>query len=158
MSELPILIGALLSMRLSPTSKSGSSRSPNARCYHSFVSSHCCLRLKSREFAWSIDVITIRAILTWAGRVADQTIASATSVGVSGIEPLINLRGTFGVSMEAHEAEIGFHHAGIDAGDAYRCSQHVLAQAIADGEFCRLGCAIDCAIGVSDLTCGRSRD
>ena len=53
--------------------------------------------------------------------------------------------------MEAHQAEIRLHHPRIDAGDAHRSSQQVLAQSIVDHPRRGFAGAIHRSIGINEF-------
>lgn len=58
------------------------------------------------------------------------------------------------VAVEADQAEVSLHHAGVDAGDADGGAEDVLAEAVVDGALRRLGGAVDGTVGVGELAGG----
>src|SRR5271165_3521323 len=106
MSALPIHTDAPLSTRLSRTSKSGSIRFRD-RDYYSLLfaieEEGICLIDRRHQHSGDIDV-------GGPGCRPDNRIGHIR--GSERNDPLINPGGAFGISMEAHQAEVGFHHAG----------------------------------------------
>ena len=104
------------------------------------------------ELACCTGVMSTRAMLTCAGRLAAQTITSATSSGGQRLHALVDLGGALEVSTKAHQAEVRLHHARVHARHPDRRSQNILSQAIVDGALGGLGAAIDSAIGIAEFS------
>ena len=73
------------------------------------------------------------------------------------LDALVDLGRSLLVAVEAHQAEVGFYHSGVHAGDANRRSQHVFAQAVVDGPLGGLAGAVDRAVGIGHLARHRTQ-
>ena len=66
-------------------------------------------------------------------------------------ESLVNLLRFLRVAVEADQAEVGFHHPGVNGRYAHGRAQQILAQPVVDGTNCRFASAINRSVGVRQL-------
>ena len=79
----------------------------------------------------------ISSMSTWGGRVATQTMASATSSAVKRVHAVVGGFGALGVALETDDGEFGLGQPGIDRADAHAGAGEFEAQGAGDLEFRR---------------------
>ena len=74
-------------------------------------------------------------------------------VAREGLDALIELGGTIGISVETDVAEVGLYKAGLEIGDADGSVGHVNAESVGEGFHCCLRGAVDIASGIGGIAC-----